>query len=97
MLLILLFSLRLKIGSCGKVLSSSISLYSFVEPAVTGDRHIHSRSTILAGGKILVKSQDTNMNARTIYNLLSNLLEFIEMTVNMKTTKRNCFIDTPFL
>ena len=37
------------------------------------------------------------MGARTIYNPLSNVLEFNEMTINMKSKKWNCFTDTLWL
>ena len=37
------------------------------------------------------------MGAHTIYNQLSNVLEFNEMTMNMKSTKQNCFTDTLWL
>ena len=58
------------------------------------DTYIPVAPFLLEVSKIVVKSQDAKMGARTIYNPLSNVLEFNEMTINMKSTKRNCFTDT---
>lgn len=58
------------------------------------DTYIPVAPFLLEVSKIVVKSQDAKMGARTIYNTLSNVLEFNEMTIDMKSTKRNCFTDT---
>ena len=49
--LMLLFSVVFKTGASGKILSSEISLYSFVEPVIAGDRHIHTSGAIPTRGE----------------------------------------------